>query len=332
MPSAINYYSRALLTVNFIRGAGLPRPKGRRVYGRAYRISRSVRVHKIGEQMKESSFDGIGDVTIFMRSWQPEEKPRAVMILVHGFNAHSGYMIWSAEQFAAHGLAVYALDLRGRGKSEGERFYVKDFSDYLSDVDELVDTARSENPGLPVYILGHSAGGVIASSYVFEHQDEIAGLICESFAFDVGIPDVASLLIKGISYITPQLHLFALKNEDFTRDPEALETMNSDPLIANESQPAETGAELIKASERLRKHMPQFRAPVLILHGTADRATRYQGSQYFYDHAASKDKTLKLYEGHYHDLLNDLGKEDVMADIQSWLDARIPAETEAAAA
>jgi alpha-beta hydrolase superfamily lysophospholipase len=173
---------------------------------------------------------------------------------------------------------------------------------------------------------------VVASSYVFEHQDEIAGLICESFAFDVGIPDVASLLIKGVSHITPHLHLFALKNEDFTRDPKALEAMNSDPLIANESQPAETAAELLKGAEHLKENMPHFRVPVFIIHGTADKATRYQGSQYFYDHAASTDKTLKLYEGHYHDLLNDLGKEDVMADIQSWLDARIPVETEVAAA
>src|SRR5215470_15885775 len=131
--------------------------------------------------MNESSFTGVGGLQIFTRSWEPTGKPRAVMILVHGFNAHSGYMIWPAEQFAAHGLAVYALDLRGRGKSEGERFYVEDFNDYLSDVDELVDTARSENPGLPIYVLGHSAGGVIASSYVYEHQDEIAGLVCESF-------------------------------------------------------------------------------------------------------------------------------------------------------
>jgi alpha-beta hydrolase superfamily lysophospholipase len=77
----------------------------------------------------------------------------------------------------------------GRGKSEGERFYVEKFSDYLGDVDRLVRQARSENPGLPVFVLGHSAGGVIAASYVFEHQNEIAGLISESFAYDVGLAE-----------------------------------------------------------------------------------------------------------------------------------------------
>jgi alpha-beta hydrolase superfamily lysophospholipase len=247
------------------------------------------------------------------------------MILIHGFNAHSGYMKWPGEQFAGTGFAVYALDLRGRGKSEGERFYVENFSDYLADVDKLVNTARAENPGLPVYVLGHSAGGVIASSYVFEHQPEIAGLICESFAFDVGLPNAVALILKGISHLTPHLHVFALKNEDFSRDPEAVAAMNSDPLIARESQPAETAAEMLKAADRLKENMPKFTVPVLIIHGTDDKATRPAGSQYFYDNAASSDKTLKLYEGHYHDLLNDLDKEKVMADIQNWLNERIPA-------
>ena len=276
--------------------------------------------------MNEASFKTADGLNIFTRSWQPDGKPRAVIVLVHGFNAHSGYMIWAAEQFAAKGLVVYALDLRGRGRSDGERFYVEKFSDYLGDVDKLVEIAREKNPGLPVYMLGHSAGGVIASSYVFEYQGKMAGLICESFALDVGLPNAAALLIKGISHITPHLHLYTLKNEVFSRDPKVVAAMNSDPLIANESQPAETSAELIKAAERLKENMPRFRVPILIIHGTADKVTRHQGSQHFYDNAGSTDKTLKLYEGHYHDLLNDLGREGVMGDIQSWLDARISAQ------
>src|SRR5918999_4527219 len=136
---------------------------------------------------KERTFEGVGGLKIAFRSWRPEGAARGIVILVHGFNSHSGYMAWPAGQFAANGLAAYALDLRGRGKSEGERFYVERFSDYLGDVDKLVEIARTEDPGLPVYVLGHSAGGVIASSYVVEHQPEVAGLICESFALDVGL-------------------------------------------------------------------------------------------------------------------------------------------------
>ena len=276
-------------------------------------------------KMSEETFDGVGGLRIFVRTWRPAGKPRGIMILVHGFNAHGGYMEWAGQQFSDDGFAVYALDLRGRGKSDGERFFVEKFSDYLEDVDKLVNLARSRNPGLPLYVLGHSAGGVIASSYVFEHQNEIDGLICESFAFDVGLPDAVSLLLKGISHLTPHLHVFALKNADFSRDPQAVEKMNKDPLIAKESQPAETAAELLKAAERLRHNMPNFRVPVLIIHGTGDKATRPEGSEYFYNTANSKDKTLMLYQGHFHDLLNDVDKEVVMADIKKWLDRRLPA-------
>jgi len=281
--------------------------------------------------MHESSFKNADGLNIFTRSCMPKGTPRAVIVLVHGFNAHSGYMIWAAEQFAARGLAAYALDLRGRGRSDGERFFINSFSEYTGDVDQLVAIAKAAHPGLPVYVLGHSAGGVVASTYVFEHQDTLAGLVCESFALDVGVPDAAALLIKGISHLAPHLHIFTLKNEIFSRDPAVVAAMNADPLIANESQPAETSAELIKAAERLKSNMPKYRVPILIIHGTADKATRYQGSEYFYVHAGSTDKTLKLYERHYHDLLNDVGKEDVMADVQNWLDERIPAQAESAA-
>lgn len=281
--------------------------------------------------MNESSFEGVGQLKITTRSWRPEGAPRGVMILIHGFNAHGGYMEWPGEQFAAHGLAAHAIDLRGRGKSEGERFYVEHFSDYLADVDKLVEIARAEDPGLPVYVLGHSAGGVIASSYVFEHQDKIAGLVCESFAFDVGLPHLVQLALQGVSHLAPHLHVFSLNNADFSRDPEAVARMNNDPLIAKESQPAETASEMLKAAERLKENMPNFKVPVFIIHGTEDRATRPAGSQYFHEHAGSADKTLKLYEGHFHDLLADIDREVVMADIQNWLDQRIPATSSAAA-
>src|SRR5688500_10245916 len=161
----------------------------------------------------ERTFKGVGGLRIASRSWRPESAVRGIVILIHGFNSHSGYMAWPAEQFAANGLAAFALDLRGRGRSEGERFYVEHFSDFLGDVDKLVEIARTESPGLPVYVLGHSAGGVIASSYVFEHQPQIAGLICESFALDVGLPHLVQLALEGASYLVPHLPVYSLKNE-----------------------------------------------------------------------------------------------------------------------
>ena len=282
------------------------------------------------KQAIESSFTGVDGLNIFTRSWQPDGKSRAVMIIVHGFNSHSGQYSWAAEQLTKNGIAVYALDLRGRGRSEGERFYVEKIADFTDDVETLVKTAKSENPGLPIYMLGHSAGGVTACVYALDHQSEIDGLICESFAFELPVPDIVLTFLKGLSYITPHTHVFSLKNKDFSRDSAVVESMNNDIFIKGESQPAQTAKTMINASARLTKEFPNITLPVLILHGTADKATKPSGSQHFYEQTGSTDKTLKLYEGHFHDLLNDVDKEIVMADIQSWIDARISTEQSSA--
>ncbi|HKV08889.1 MAG TPA: alpha/beta fold hydrolase, partial [Thermoanaerobaculia bacterium] len=194
--------------------------------------------------MKEENIDGGAGLKIFVRSWRPEGEARGVVAIVHGVNSHSGYYLWTAEQLVASGLAVYALDLHGRGKSEGERFYLEKIGDYLDDVNALVTLAKSREPGLPVFLLGHSAGGVISCVYTLEHQAELAGLICESFAFRVAAPDFAVTVVKGLSHLAPHAHVLNLKKEDFSRDPQVVEFMNSDPLTAHEVQPTKTVAEL----------------------------------------------------------------------------------------
>ena len=275
--------------------------------------------------MKESTFAGVGGLKIFSRSWQPEGKARGVVVIVPGFNSHSGQYLWVGEQFAAKDLATYAIDLRGRGRSEGERFYVEKMEDYTDDVATLVRIAKSENPGVPVFVLGHSAGGVISCIYTLDHQSDINGLICESFAYDLPAPGIVLSVLKGLSHIAPHTHVYTLKNEDFSRDPVVVEAMNNDPLIEGESEPTQTAKVMIDASSRLNEDFHLIKIPVLILHGTEDKATNPSGSQFFYDTTGSTDKTLKLYEGHFHDLLNDVDKEVVIADINDWIDARVPA-------
>lgn len=271
----------------------------------------------------EEIFKGTGGLAIFNRSWRPAGKPRGVVVIAHGFNSHSGQYIGVAERFVEAGLSVYALDHRGRGRSEGERFHVEKFSDYVDDLASFIKRVKAREPGLPVFLLGHSAGGVVSALYALDHQVELAGLISESFAFELPAPGFALAALKGLSYIAPHLRVLKLKNEDFSRDPKVVESMNRDPLIAGENQTARTVAELIRAGERLRVEFPRIKLPLLILHGTKDKAAKPEGSRFFDDTAGSKDKTLKLYDGAYHDLLNDVGKELVMADVVGWIQARI---------
>lgn len=272
---------------------------------------------------KEETFESAGGLKIFLRSWKPAGTPRAVVVICHGVNSHGGQYLWPAEQFVKAGFSVYALDLRGRGKSDGERFYVENVADYAADVAGTVKIAKAREPGLPLFLLGHSAGGVVSSTYTLDNQGELAGFICESFAFQVPAPGFALAAIKGLSHVAPRLPVLTLKMADFTRDPAALAALNADPLVAHEVQPAATVAALVRADEHLRVSFPQIKLPVLIMHGTEDRATVCEGSQFFHDTAGSADKTLKLYQGHYHDLLADIGKEGVMADIVAWIDKRL---------
>jgi len=276
----------------------------------------------------EQWLDGSGG-RIFTRHWEPDGPPRASLVICHGVNSHGGQYIRAGETFAAAGFAVTVLDLRGRGKSDGERFYAESVDDYVSDLSLAVELGRSKHPDLPVFLLGHSAGGVTAVSYALDHQDRIDGLICESFAFRVYAPSIALKLLEGADHIVPHAHVLRLKMEDFSRDPDWVATLNADPLTKDEVQPVSTVAALARAGERFEREFGRITLPVLILHGTADKATRPDGSQQFFDQAGSADKSLKLYDGYYHDLLNDLGREQVFGDIVAWIDARIPATQDA---
>ncbi len=275
---------------------------------------------------QEQWLDGTGG-KIFTRHWRPAGTPKAALVICHGVNSHGGQYIRAGEEFAAAGFAVTALDLRGRGRSDGERFHVETVDDYVSDLSLAIELARSLDPGLQCFLLGHSAGGVTSVSYTLDYQDRIDGLICESFAFRVFAPDFALTLIKGASHVLPDLPALKLKMEDFSRDPEWVAELLADPYTKDEAQPVETVAALVRAGDRMEREFGTITLPLLILHGTADKATRPDGSQEFYDHAGSADKQLILYEDYYHDLLNDLGRERVMADILGWLEARVrPAE------
>lgn len=260
---------------------------------------------------------------LFFRSWTPSTKALAVLVIVPGFNSHSGYYASAAGEFAAVGIAVVAIDLRGRGRSDGDRFYVDSFAEYVADVVALLTLAKARFPGVPTFLLGHSAGGVVACLVALAHGEQLTGLISESFAFELPAPDFALAVIKGLSHIAPHAPVLKLKNSDFSRDPDVVAAMDTDPLIAGETQPSETLAALVRADEQLKSGIADIALPVLILHGTADHAAKPAGSQYIYDHVGSSDKTLRLYPGGFHDPLNDIEKDVVRRDIQEWVIARL---------
>ena len=277
----------------------------------------------------EENLDGTGG-RIFTRHWEPEGAPKASLVICHGVNSHGGQYVAAGEEFASRGYAVTALDLRGRGKSDGERFYIESIDEYVADVSLTIEHARAMHPDLPIYLLGHSAGGVTSTTYALDYQDRIDGLICESFAFRVFAPNFALKLLEGASHVLPHAHVLRLKMEDFSRDPQWVAQLNADPLTLDEVQPVATVAAFARAGERFEREFGKITLPLFVMHGTEDTATRPDGSQQFFDEAGSTDKTLKLYEGYYHDMLNDLGREVVFEDIDAWISERLPARQEMA--
>lgn len=272
--------------------------------------------------MNEEFFTGKSGTRLFARSWRPTTRPRAVVVICHGVNSHSGQYLWTGEQLAAAGFAVYAYDHRGRGRSEGPRFYIDDISDYTDDLGTFIAFAKSREPGCKAFLLGHSAGGVVGCTWALDHQREIAGFICESFAYQVPAPAPVLALVRLFGKIAPKLPVLTLKMKDFTRDPVALAALQADPLCKGEIQPARTVAALLKATDRMKAEFATLKLPLLIMHGTNDKATVPAGSNEFYAAAGSSDKSLKLYNGHFHDLLNDFGKDEVLADIVGWINTR----------
>jgi acylglycerol lipase len=271
---------------------------------------------------EEGTIPSADGTRLYFHHWRATSRPNAVVAICHGVNSHGGQYDWAARQLSAAGYPVFAIDLRGRGRSDGPRYFVEHVARYVEDVSALIGLAKSRHPGVPVFLLGHSAGGVISCTYALDHGAEIAGLICESFAYQIPAPKPVLGLVKLLSRFAPHLPVLRLANEDFSRDPVAVATLNRDPLTLNERQPAATVAALVRADERLTRDFPRMRVPVLILHGTADRATVAAGSKHFFATTGSTDKSIQLYDGHFHDLLNDFGKEKVIADIVRWLDAR----------
>jgi len=265
--------------------------------------------------------DASDRVRLFNQFWKPQN-PKAVLLIVHGLKDHSSRYASLGEQLVSHGYAVYALDLRGLGKSEGERAFVGSFDDYLRDLDLFYDKVRRAEPGKPVFLFGHSMGRAIALLFVLGRNTEIRGLVLSAPALKVP-SDVSPLLVwftKRLGGIAPKRPVFKLDNKLFTRDLEALAAMNSDPLIYNKPHPARTATELLRAIDRIQKTMSSLMIPIMLMHGTADKITNPDGSRQLDEAALSTDKTLKLYQGHYHDLLHDLENSDVANDLLQWLD------------
>ncbi len=249
------------------------------------------------------------------------DAPKANMIIVHGLGEHSGRYARTAATLNEAGFNVYGYDHRGHGKSEGARAYLRDFHDYLKDLNAIIAYVKKDSPNIKNFILGHSMGGFIAALFGIETKNEIDGMIL-SAALTQSVRQTAGgmrKLVQMMGKISPKFSLGNDLGKIVSKDPNVTKAYMEDALNCKKITMGLYDQFLIRGIDLVKAHASEFQYPVLILHGENDLIIDYSASKIFYQNIASQDKTLKTYPGLYHEIMNEPEKEIVMNDIISWL-------------
>ncbi|MDB5971643.1 MAG: alpha/beta hydrolase [Hydrocarboniphaga sp.] len=276
---------------------------------------------------REGMFVGRGRVEIFQQSWLPAGAANAAVVMVHGLGEHSGRYEHVAAMLVKAGCAVYALDHRGHGRSGGSRALVDRWQNAVADMDSVVELARSQQRGKPLFLLGHSMGGTLSLAYALGHQNKLDGLMLSAPAVALdGAPPLIGPIAKLLARVAPRLGLFAIDPSIVSRDPQAAAAYEADPLTAHGKVPAGTLAEIVRLVEYLPRHLKKLKLPLLIQHGSADKLAGLSGSRKVIAKLGSADKTLLIYEGLYHEIFNELpaDRARVLQDLREWLETHIP--------
>ncbi|OQY19260.1 MAG: alpha/beta hydrolase [Chloroflexi bacterium] len=272
----------------------------------------------------EGTFDGYGGLELYYQRWRPEGEPKAILAIVHGLGEHSGRYGNVVDWFAPQGYAVYACDLRGFGRSPGPRGYINEWAEFREDVKAFLAFVREQEPGRPLFLLGHSMGGLIVLEYALHHPEGLAAVIASGPALAVDIPPILMLLSKVLSGILPRFTLdTGLDAKAISRDPAVVEAYLNDPLVHSKATPR-FGVEFPQAIEWTQAHAAEMRIPCLIVHGGDDQLVPPEGSRIFYENMTFDDKERQVYEGYYHEVFNDVGKERVLADVEHWVKRHLP--------
>lgn len=275
-------------------------------------------------------------IDLYVRTWLPADRPRAVIALVHGLAEHCCRYAPLARRLNMAGIALVAADLRGHGRSPGRRVWVERFDDYLLDADALVDHAHAHTTlcrgGAPLFLMGHSMGGAIAALYALERAPSRAvaldGLILSSPALAMGndVPRWMIAVGRLLGRVAPWLPVRRIDASLLARDPAVVAANRDDPLVHHGGIPARTGAEILRAMQRIAAARAALTLPTLVYHGTDDKLTEPSGSRDFAAHAGTASgmrPALRLYEGSYHETMNDLDRERVIDALIEWVDERL---------
>jgi len=270
----------------------------------------------------EGTFESQYGEDIYYQTWLPEGVARAAILLVHGLAEHSSRYEGFAEYFTTAGFAVHTLDQPGHGKSGGLRCHIRRFGDFHDAVEQRLTMLKEEHPELPVFLVGHSLGGLIAVSFLISHQQEFAGAILSGAAIRAPQePSGLALMINRlIAAVAPKLGVLQLDAKGVSRDPAVVERYESDPLVFRGKVTAKLAAEVFGAMDAARRDAASITLPLLVLHGDSDVMTDVAGSKEVHANARSANKRLIVYEDLYHEIFNEPERLSVLRDVRDWIE------------
>ena len=271
---------------------------------------------------RDMEFPGCGDVRLYGQAWLPDDVPQVLLVVSHGLAEHGGRYAAVAAELVDRNCAVYALDHRGHGRSGGPRANIERFEYVVSDLGTFIGRAQRQHPGVPVVLLGHSMGGAIALACALRYEDVLRALVLSAPA--LAPPEspgaVRRLALRAASAWRPDAGVLQLQSAYVSRDPEVVRAYERDPHVFRGSIPARTVAELLDGMELVGLHAPDLQLPVLVQHGTADRLVPLAAVQPVYQRLGlQKRRTVRLYEGLYHEVYNEPERDRVFRDLVNWL-------------
>ena len=265
---------------------------------------------------------------IFYSRWRPLGSARGVVLILHGLGEHSGRYRHLVGALLRGGYTVYAHDHQGFGRSGGERCFVQGFHDYLGDITQVLSMARRRDPGLPCCLYGHSMGGLIGLLYLMEVPGAVDFSVIASPSLQSHDLSLVNSILKRIlellHRIQPRLTFRQRGSlEILSRDWEEVQIALGDSLGVP-LRSARWVVEFFETMQEVNDRAGEIRLPLLMMQGLADAVVVPSATQEFFSQVVSEDKSLRLYEGYYHELHNDLGRERPIGAVLDWLDARCP--------
>ena len=274
------------------------------------------------KQKREETFQSADGLELYYQSWQPQASAKAVLVVVHGHGGHSGIFTKMVEYFVARNYVIYSFDLRGHGRSPGQRGYINSWAEYRADLAAFLELVKTHQPNLTLFLIGQSMGGTIALDYVLRKSSRLQGLILLSPALGLTVSPWKLLIGKLLSRIQPHFALDAgIDMSSGSRDRSVVAANAQDPLRHGQGT-ARLATELLQTIDWVQAHAHKLQVPLLILHGGADQVTPLESSRLFFERVIIADKEMYEYPESYHELHNDLNYQEVFTDIEKWLERR----------